>query len=133
MPDLTGLKALVVEDEGAVALLIEDMLLDLGCEVVASVAQLDRACAVARTIAIDFALLDLNLDGASALPVAHILQERHIPVVFSTGYGRHGIAEDFKSFPMLAKPFVIGDLQEKVRTALARRQDAGAGLDACGQ
>ena len=122
MADFTGLKALVVEDEGAVALLIEDMLLDLGCEVVASVAQLDRACEVARTIAIDFALLDLNVDGASALPVAHILRERHIPLVFSTGYGRHGIEQVFESYPMLAKPFVIAELQEKIATALANHR-----------
>ena len=32
MTDLSGLKVLVVEDEGSIALLIEDMLIDLGCE-----------------------------------------------------------------------------------------------------
>jgi CheY-like chemotaxis protein len=118
MVELAGLRALVVEDEGAVALLIEDMLLDLGCEISASVAQLDEACEVASTISVDFALLDLNLDGASALPVARILRQRQIPFVFSTGYGAHGIVEDFKSYPTLAKPFVIADLQEKLLTAL---------------
>jgi CheY-like chemotaxis protein len=123
MADLAGLRVLVVEDEGAVALLIEDMLLDLGCEVAASVAQLDRACELASTVAIDFALLDLNLDGASALPVAHILRRRRIPFIFSTGYGRHGVVEEFKSYPLLAKPFVMRDLQEKISMALARHPE----------
>jgi CheY-like chemotaxis protein len=118
MPDFAGLRALVVEDEGAVALLIEDMLLDLGCEVAASAANLDKACALARTSNVDFAVLDLNLDGSSAMPVARILRERRIPFVFSTGYGAQGVSQDFDSYPLLAKPFVMADLEEKISSAL---------------
>src|SRR3990170_2051669 len=99
MTDPAGLKVLVVEDEGPVALLIEDMLLDLGCEIAASAAELDRACNLARTAMIDFAVLDLNLGGESAVPVGHILRERGIPFVFSTGYGTSGLAEEFSSHP----------------------------------
>lgn len=129
MIDVAGLRVLIVEDEGAVALLIEDMILDLGCEVVASVAQLDRACELARTIAVDLALLDLNLDGTSSLPVARILHERQIPFIFSTGYGKLGVDDEFKFYPLLGKPFVIGDLKEKMSIALARHQEqiSGAG------
>jgi CheY-like chemotaxis protein len=118
MVDLAGRRALVIEDEGAVALLIEDMLADLGCEIVASAAALGKACELARTAEIDFAILDLNLDGASAVPVARILRERHIPFVFSTGYGTSGVSEDFACYPLLAKPFVIADLQDKIAAAL---------------
>lgn len=118
MADLRGLKALVVEDEGAVALLIEDMLLDLGCDIAASAAHLDRARELARSVSIDFALLDLNLNGSSALPIAHILRERGIPFVFSTGYGAAGISQEFDSCPILAKPFVLADLQAKICAAL---------------
>jgi CheY-like chemotaxis protein len=118
MADLAGLKALVVEDEGAVALLIEDMLLDLGCEIAASAADLGRARTLARTVSVDFALLDLNLDGASALPIAHVLRERRVPFVFSTGYGVSGLPAEFISYPTLAKPFMLADLQEKIVQAL---------------
>ena len=48
MADLTGLRVLVVEDEGAVALLIESMLEELGCHVTASVATLAKAQSAAR-------------------------------------------------------------------------------------
>lgn len=123
MADLAGLKALVVEDEGAVALLIEDMLLDLGCEVAASAAELRRACDLAGTATIDFALLDLNLDGASALPVAHILRARRIPFVFSTGYGASGVSDEFESHPILAKPFVLRDLEEMISRALEMHRE----------
>jgi CheY-like chemotaxis protein len=119
MAELSGLKALVVEDEGAVALLIEDMLLDLGCEIAASAAALGKACELARSARIDFALLDLNLNGSSALPVAEILRERGIPFVFSTGYGVWGVSPDFSCYPIVAKPFVLADLHAKIAAALA--------------
>ena len=121
MAELAGLKALIVEDEGPVALLIEDMLLDLGCEIAASAAELDRACEFARTATIDFALVDLNLNGKSAVPVAHVLRERGIPFVFSTGYGVSGLAEEFSSHPTLAKPFVVDDVRQTILRALERR------------
>ena len=119
MADFAGLKALVVEDEGPVALLVEDMLIDLGFHIVASAAELEKACELARTATIDFALLDLNLNGVSAMPVARILRERGIPFVFSTGYGVSGRSEEFASCLVLAKPFVFEDLRQVARIALA--------------
>lgn len=119
MPDFKGLRALVVEDEGAVALLIEDMLLDLGCEVVASAGSLAKASELARSALIDFAILDLNLAGVSALPIAEILRERRIPFLFSTGYGASGVSGRFESYPVLAKPFVITDLMSKIAATIA--------------
>jgi CheY-like chemotaxis protein len=121
MVELAGLRALVVEDEGAVALLIEDMLLDLGCDIAASAAELSRACDLARSAQIDFAVLDLNLGGVSALPIARILRERRIPFVFSTGYGTTGASQEFESHPILTKPFVIADLRMKVTLALSKQ------------
>lgn len=118
MVELAGLDALLVEDEGAVALLIEDMLLDLGCRIAASAAELGAACELARTATIDFVVLDLNLNGASALPIAHILRERRIPFVFSSGYGMSGLPEEFSSYPMLAKPFSFDEFRNKLCLAL---------------
>jgi len=117
MTDPAPLRVLIVEDEGPVALLIEDMLFDLGHEVTASAANLDSACKLAGTADIDLVLLDLNLDGASAMPVAHILRERGIPFVFSTGYGATGIPKEFACYPVLAKPFALSDLQATILRA----------------
>ena len=41
--DLNGLRVLVVEDEAAISLLLEDMLLDFGCEVIGPAARLAAA------------------------------------------------------------------------------------------
>ncbi|TIV33613.1 MAG: response regulator, partial [Mesorhizobium sp.] len=67
-------RALVVEDEGSVALLIEDMLEQLGCVVAASVATLGKALSAASVEPFDFAVLDVNLGGELVFPVAQELQ-----------------------------------------------------------
>jgi CheY-like chemotaxis protein len=94
------------------------MLLDLGHEIAASAANLDKACELCRAADIDLVLLDLNLEGFSALPAAYILRERGIPFVFSTGYGAAGIPDEFASYPLLAKPFAVSDLHAKISRAL---------------
>nr|WP_298719682.1 response regulator [uncultured Steroidobacter sp.] len=120
MSELDGLRVLVVEDEGPVALLIEDMLLELGCELAASAADVDEACRLAASENIDFALLDLNIGGCSSLPAAQILHRRGIPFVFSTGYGVSRVPAEFQSYPSLAKPYVLSDLEAKILLALDR-------------
>jgi CheY-like chemotaxis protein len=118
MADLAGLRVLVVEDEGGVALLIEQMLEDLGCEVAASVATLANAMKAARRDAFDFALLDVNLDGELVFPVAEILRVRQRPFIFSTGYGRMGVPEAFKDCEVLNKPFTIDELKKMLQAML---------------
>jgi CheY-like chemotaxis protein len=121
MRGLAGLKALLVEDEAAVALLLEDMLLDLGCEIVASAANLVAACRCAAETACDFALLDVNLAGQQVFPAAKILERRGIPFVFSTGYGAAGLPEAFRNRPTLTKPFMIEDLEGTIHAAVGAR------------
>lgn len=120
MTELSGLRIFLVEDEGFVALMIEDMLQDLGCEIAASVAQLSEAREIAATIEADLAVLDVNLDGQPIFPVAEILRERKIPLVFSTGYGASGLPREFAGHPVLGKPFLMGELQRKITLALGR-------------
>lgn len=120
MSELSGLKALIVEDEGSVAFMIEDMLLELGCTIDASIGRLEDAKRIANTATVDFALLDVNIHGQPVFPVAEILRKRQIPFVFSTGYGATGVFDDFRDYPVLGKPFSIDVLQQKVTAALGR-------------
>ena len=119
MVQASGLKALIVEDEAGVALLLEDMLTELGCEVVASIARLERACEAAAAVDCDFAILDVNIGGSPVFPVAEILEARAIPFVFSTGYGAAGVAEPFQNRPILSKPFPIEHLKDAIGRALS--------------
>ncbi|MDA9491201.1 response regulator [Bradyrhizobium sp. CCBAU 11361] len=127
MADLAGLRVLVVEDEGGVALLIESMLEELGCNVTASVATLAKALNMARAETFDFAVLDVNLDGELVFPVAEILKARKLPFVFSTGYGRIGVPETFKECEVLNKPFTIEDFKTKLLAMLGSSRPSGDG------
>ncbi|WP_346657691.1 response regulator [Bradyrhizobium sp. 160] len=116
---MSGVRVLLVEDEGLVALMIEDMLEELGLKVVASAAQVKKACELATTASFDLALLDVNLAGEFVFPVARILRGRRIPFLFSTGYGGPPLEEEFRNAPAIGKPFSADQLNEKLRTLLS--------------
>lgn len=120
MSSFPGVRVLLVEDEGTIAMLVEQMLEELECVVVASVARLATACEVANRVAIDLAILDVNLAGERVFPVAEILQARQIPFLFSTGYGPSGLPNEFAHRPVLHKPFSENELQLKIALALGR-------------
>lgn len=109
------LRALLVEDEPLVALMIEDMLEDLGVEVARSAATLADAMAAVEA-EIDFALLDINLKGERSFPAAEELRRRGKPFLFVTGYGTLGTHGTDFEVTVLQKPFTIADL----RSALSR-------------
>lgn len=111
-------RALVVEDEALVAMLIEDVLLDLDWDVVAIAAQLEHAMDAATHEAFDVAILDVNLAGTMTYPVAGVLRDRGTPFIFVTGYGRDGIDPDYAGHPVLQKPFRREDLAAALSLAL---------------
>jgi CheY-like chemotaxis protein len=98
-------RLLVVEDELMIRMLLEDMLMDIGHDVVASAGRLDEAVRFAREADFDVAILDLNLAGQSVAPVAAILEQRGRPFVFATGYGELGLPDQYRGRPTLQKPF----------------------------
>ncbi len=112
-------RVLVVEDEAMIAMLVEDMVLDFGSEVVGPVATIDDAINLARSAELDAAILDINVGGSVIFPVADILSERGIPLIFATGYGSKGLPPRFQDSPTLPKPFSYQSLEEALRSALA--------------
>jgi CheY-like chemotaxis protein len=108
------LRVLVVEDEMTIAMMLEDMLDELGHCVVAVAMRLPRALALAGTAEIDLAILDVNLGGQSSFPAARTLRGRSVPLLFATGYGRTGIDAEFSHVYVLNKPFRIDDLAKAI-------------------
>ena len=104
---LAGLRLMVVEDEALVAMMIEDMLTELGCVVVSVVASVSEGLAAIEEKAskLDAAVLDINLGDEKVYPVAGRLADRGIPFIFSTGYSLAGICADYARTPTLSKPF----------------------------
>jgi len=108
------LKVLIVEDESIVAMMIEDLIVDLGHEVVGTAGRLEQALSLAQEAQIDFAIVDVNLNGQYTYPVAETLKARGVPFVFATGYGSGGLKEEWKKSPVLQKPFQPEDLARAI-------------------
>ncbi|MGQ9365376.1 response regulator [Azospirillum sp. ST 5-10] len=118
---LSGLRLLLVEDEAMVAMMLEDMLGDLGCEVVGPAASVAQALELATGAALDAAILDVNVGGEPIYPVAERLAERGVPFVFTTGYGAADIDVRFADAPALQKPFSPPSLYDALADAVRRR------------
>jgi CheY-like chemotaxis protein len=100
-------RILVVEDEAMISLLIEDMLEELGYDIVGPASRLDHALNHALQADIDVGLLDINVKGQVVFPVADVLEFRGIPFIFATGYGDSALPERFRGRPTLSKPFAL--------------------------
>ncbi len=116
---LPGLKVLVVEDEPLVAMLVEDMLTDLGCTVLGPAMQLAEGLRLAEAGEFDAAVLDINLNGGRSFPIADLLKVRGIPFLFATGYGG-GEALEGREDPVIQKPYQMERLAEML-TAITDR------------
>lgn len=109
---------MIVEDEMLVALLIEDFVIQLGCEIAGVAMRLDQALKLAAVTDADLAILDINLAGKSSFPVAKVLRDRGIPLVFASGYGVAGLENSDVVAPILQKPFDVADLKRTLASIL---------------
>jgi CheY-like chemotaxis protein len=117
-------RVLLVEDEAIIVILMEDLLEEFGCEVVATAAELDDAVAAARSGQFDLAFLDVNLRGVPVYPVAEVLRARGIPFAFVTGYGSSGVDAAHLEAPILQKPFQARDLDAVLCLLRSQRSTA---------
>jgi CheY-like chemotaxis protein len=117
--ELQGRRVLVVEDEFLVAMDIELMLGELGCEVLGPLADLASALRAAREETLDLALLDVNIAGEPVTTVAEALAERALPFVFCTGYQAENLPSRYPAAPTLTKPFQSAGLRSALERALA--------------
>jgi DNA-binding response OmpR family regulator len=127
MPDdIQGLRVLVVEDDSLICLLLEDMLLELGCRVVGTAADVKRAIDLARREeSVDVAILDVNLGGRQVFPVAEVLAERGVPFLFATGMGADGLPAEWLGHCSVQKPMTIEGLGNALRRAMRERAKSG--------
>ncbi|EKV32070.1 histidine kinase [Caenispirillum salinarum AK4] len=117
---LSGLRVLLVEDEALVAMYVEDLLEDAGCEIVGPVPRLDAALSVIAAGPVDLAILDVNLNGEKVWPAADALKARGVPYVFLTGYAAGAVPGAHAAVTRLPKPLKPSDLFSTLRTVAGR-------------
>lgn len=117
---LDGLKVFVVEDESLVAMQLEDMLCDFGCEIAGLAMRIARAEEMLKGgLEVDMAVLDVNISGEKVYPIAEMLRDRGVPIVFATGYGRGGVEACWHTCPILQKPYTADQVEQTIRAALS--------------
>jgi CheY-like chemotaxis protein len=116
---LRGRRILIVEDEMLVALETKAIVGQFGGIVVGPYARVRAALEAVQTYAVDAAILDINVAGVQSFAVADALQERRIPFVFCTGYGRDILPPRFRSAAVVEKPLVPQALAAALARALA--------------
>ena len=110
---LSNRKVLILEDELIIAFALEDMLADLGAEVLMA-SSLEEAFAQLAESEVSLAVLDVNVHGAKSYPVAEQLVERGIPMIFATGYGDAEHPPHFAGAPTLTKPYSRQQLAQAI-------------------
>jgi CheY-like chemotaxis protein len=122
---LKGLRVLIVEDELIIAMELESMLARLGCVVLDAAPTVKRALRAVTHQHPDLAILDMNLQGERATPVAEALQEQGVPFVLATGYGSERLPERaLQDVLCIRKPVNHHQLARVICEVLAR-QDNG--------
>ena len=101
--------------------MIEQILTEFGCDPVWHANTIDSALSLIDCHQPDVAVLDVNLMGKLCYAVAVRLDDRNIPIVFSTGFGAEGMPEFWRNRPFISKPFTIDELATALEAALAKK------------
>ncbi|MBD1808201.1 response regulator [Microcoleus sp. FACHB-SPT15] len=120
-------RLLIVEDEGIVALNIQNRLQGLGYSVVATVSSGEEAIQVAGETRPDLILMDIKLDGNvdGIEAAAEINRLFHLPVVYLTAYTNDETLNRAKltePYGYILKPFEARDLCTTIEVALYKYQ-----------
>jgi DNA-binding response OmpR family regulator len=118
---LAGRRVLVIEDEYFLADDIAQKLSELGARVVGPFGDLSEAADVVdRDVAIDAAVVDINLRTEMVFPLARVLRARKVPFVFTSGYDSSSIEAEFQDVRLLGKPLDIAAMARELTNMIKR-------------
>jgi CheY-like chemotaxis protein len=101
----TPRSVMIVEDDGLLALMLEDLLREAGAADVFMCREVSAALRVAEAERLDCAVLDVSAHGGSTYAVADALAARDIPFLFCTGLRAEDIDIRHRHRPLLGKPY----------------------------
>jgi CheY-like chemotaxis protein len=121
------LTVLIAEDNLIPALEIEDIIRELGCNVVGPVGKLSEVMQLIETTQFDAALLDVELkNGEKVYPAADLLRARGIPFAFFTAYDREVLGPKYAAEIVVEKPFLRTELEKCVMDWMRAKEAASS-------
>ena len=111
-------RILIVEDETLIAMMLEDWVVEMGHTPVGPASSVSQALRLLHETGCDAAIIDYNLQGETADPIAELLNENNVP--FAIASGDHVLEQDerFTARPVLAKPYVYARFDDVVSQLL---------------
>lgn len=119
--ELGSPRVLVVEDNALIALDLEEILKDGGCQVIGPSGTVREAMSIVDQESIDIAFIDFILEDGVANSLAAFLNERRIPFAICTGRCEDELGMHFPSTPILGKPYNANDVTLVVNSLIASR------------
>jgi CheY-like chemotaxis protein len=110
-------RVLVVEDEPLIAMLVRQLLADVGCRSMTAFNFID-ALGLAKTEPFDCALLNVRIGDETVFEVADALARRNIPLVFTSGHSAEILPDRYRRHALLAKPYMPSELARIISTEL---------------
>jgi DNA-binding response OmpR family regulator len=108
-------RVLIIEDSALIAVLLEELVLECGCEVVGLASNIESARQAIAQHDYDAVLLDIGLHGGKSFDIADVLLERSVPFAFVTAC--HEILESrHRKVPVVPKPFSSTLLMNTVKS-----------------
>jgi CheY-like chemotaxis protein len=118
---LAGYRILVAEDEALIALELEEILENLGCEVVGPLSRVDDVLEAAERGGFDGALLDINLRGRQIFEILPQLKTLGLNLIITSGYDDLSLFPvAFRGMPRIAKPFNEKELRRICETVFSK-------------
>ena len=117
---LSGVRVFLAEDEPMILWALEEVLDELGCEVVGTATLVTEALAFVASHRFDVAVLDGRLADGNIDPVIDVLVARGTPFILASGLASPGFKERFSGAVALQKPYNAADLEQALARALKR-------------
>jgi DNA-binding NtrC family response regulator len=117
-------RILIIEDELLIALLIEEIVREIGYRVSGTAHTIVLARQELAKRNFDAVLLDVNFDGRPRPEIADLLVERATPFAFVTGYD-YVLEPRHENIPILQKPFTSAQLRVLLRNLVGPESSNG--------
>ena len=119
------MRVLIVEDEPLLAMLLEEIIADLGHEAIGAAANVAQALALLDEVTVDCALIDFSLGGANtSIPVAERLQRDGVPFTYLSGHNSLDESAGAPDGPLLTKPTSMDGIARALEAMAALRLPA---------
>jgi DNA-binding response OmpR family regulator len=113
-------RILIAEDEPMLAITLQELLIGAGFQIAGVAGKVEKAVALVESDACDAAILDANLSGVIASPVALALAARGLPFIMLSGYTPEQLPGAFSGALLLQKPCRPARLIQALNSVMLR-------------